>query len=75
LVRFPWLLHWKMPVALGGRAAAVGRASPKQRPPRDDEQAAAVDAILDKISSHGFQSLTQAEKDFLQKISDSKKSS
>jgi membrane associated rhomboid family serine protease len=74
LVRFPWLLHWKMPVALGGSGAAGSRVSPKQKLTRENEEAAAVDAILDKISSHGFQSLTQTEKDFLQKISDSKKS-
>jgi len=34
-----------------------------------------VDQILDKISRDGFQSLTQAERDFLQKVSESKKSS
>jgi hypothetical protein len=49
----------------------------KLRPRSEVElsQDSAVDAILDKISREGFQSLTQAERDFLQKVSESKKSS
>jgi hypothetical protein len=50
---------------------------PKLRPRSEIEktQDTAVDAILDKISSQGFQSLTQQERDFLQRVSDQKKSS
>ena len=50
---------------------------PKLRPRSDLEktQDTAVDAILDKISSQGFQSLTQQERDFLQRVADQKKSS
>jgi hypothetical protein len=37
------------------------------------EQESAVDLILDKISREGFQSLTAAEREFLQQASNSKK--
>jgi membrane associated rhomboid family serine protease len=74
LVRFPKLLDWKLPAFLGGMKKEIAGTSPKRRVTRETEQSAAVDAILDKISSRGFQSLTQAEKDFLQEVSDSKKS-
>lgn len=46
----------------------------KSRSEMDKERDTAVDVILDKISREGFQSLTQAEKDFLQKASDAKRS-
>jgi len=51
-------------------------AQPKIRPRSEMEkiQDTEVDLILDKISSHGFQSLTQAEKDLLQKASNQKQS-
>lgn len=49
---------------------------PKIRPRSELEKVrdSEVDLILDKISSHGFQSLTQAEKDLLQKVSNQKQS-
>lgn len=71
LVRFPHLL------GLPGqpRASRPERASPRpsaQLGPRSDaelKQDSAVDMILDKISRDGFQSLTEAEREFLQKFS------
>ena len=41
----------------------------------EKSQDTAIDAILDKISSKGFQSLTQQERDYLQYVADQKKSS
>lgn len=73
LVRFPQLLG-------GGREVEIIRPRVVSRPklrPRSEIEAqhdSAVDAILDKISSQGFQSLTQAERDFLQQVSNQKKS-
>lgn len=50
------------------------QAQPKIRPRSELQktQDSEVDLILDKISSHGFQSLTQTEKDLLQKVSNQK---
>jgi membrane associated rhomboid family serine protease len=77
LMKFPQLLGG------GGKAApaAQRRRKPKPLPklrPRSEiekEQDTAVDRILDKISSHGFQSLTQEEKDLLHRVSNQKASS
>ncbi len=77
LVRYPQLL------GRGGRIEVVRpkmfskHPEPKLKPRTtlEKEQSSAVDAILDKISCDGFQSLTQAEKDFLQKVSNSKHTS
>jgi membrane associated rhomboid family serine protease len=74
LVRFPQSLQW-----VGGLPK---RSSPRPRVQRetklrprtrvqlaeDDE----VDRILDKISQHGFQSLTDAERDVLRKAAEAK---
>ncbi len=78
-------LIMRYPILLGARfqdePAPARKAGPrplsKLRPRSEVElsQDSAVDAILDKISREGFQSLTQAERDFLQKVSESKKSS
>lgn len=76
IMRFPILLgaHFQ------GDPETVRKSEPrplsKLRPRTDVElsQDSAVDKILDKISREGFQSLTQAERDFLQKVSESKKS-
>jgi len=70
LIRWPWLLNWA-----DQQAPAVEIIPPKvfQRPaaklsPRTDVDLALsteVDRILDKISQHGFQSLTDAERTVL----------
>ena len=74
LIRFPQLL--------GGGGSEVmlptrsgPRPLPKLRPRTtvEMEQESAVDVILDKISREGFQSLTAAEREFLQQASNSKK--
>jgi hypothetical protein len=76
-------LIMRYPILLGARfqeePVPARKASPrplsKLRPRTDFElsQDSAVDKILDKISREGFQSLTQAERDFLQKVSESKR--
>ena len=78
-------LLMRFPSLLGGRGDSVRITPPKVTKPRplsklrprsglekqhDDE----VDRILDKISSQGFQSLTQAEKDLLNEASKKKQS-
>jgi len=72
LVRYPRLLGGcPGPPAFRPHPAGGGSA-PKLRPRtrlRIDEDSA-VDLILDKISRDGFQSLTQAERDILQKASE-----
>lgn len=77
LVRYPWLLKSGMPIPVAKPKAFSREPLPKLRPRSDLEksQDTAVDLILDKISREGFQSLTQAEKDFLQKASNAKQSS
>jgi MFS family permease len=76
LMRFPRLLGGEPGVEIVKPKLSQPRQMPKLRPRSEIEknQDSAVDAILDKISSQGFQSLTQAEKDFLQKASNQKKS-
>lgn len=74
LVRYPRLL---------GRGPRIEMFRPKSLPPRplaklrprstlEIEQDSAVDLILDKISREGFQSLTQEERELLQKASNPK---
>ncbi len=76
LVRYPWLLGGEeIRRAIQSKIFSRNPATPqKSRWGVEKEQEAAVDVILDKISREGFQSLTQAEKDFLQKASDAKRS-
>jgi membrane associated rhomboid family serine protease len=77
IMRYPMLLRARFQ----DEPAPIKRSGPrplsKLRPRTDVElsQDSEVDKILDKISREGFQSLTQAERDFLQKVSESKKSS
>jgi membrane associated rhomboid family serine protease len=77
LMRYPHLLGGEPGVEIVKPKLSKPRQIPKLRPRSEIEkdQDTAVDAILDKISSKGFQSLTQAEKDFLHKASNQKKSS
>ncbi len=76
LMRFPGLLGGEPGVEIVRPKVSRAPQPPKLRPRTEVEksQDSAVDAILDKISSHGFQSLTQDEKDFLHKASNQKKS-
>lgn len=77
LVRHPNLLGRDRGVAVFRPKRSINHPAPKLRPRTkfDRNQDSAVDLILDKISRDGFQSLTQAEKDLLQKASESKRSS
>jgi membrane associated rhomboid family serine protease len=77
LIRYPFLLGGEPGVEIVKPKLAKPRQMPKLRPRSELEktQDTAVDAILDKISSQGFQSLTQQERDFLQRVSEQKKSS
>lgn len=77
LVRYPLLLGSEPEVEIVRPKLSKPRQLPKLRPRSELEksQDTAVDAILDKISSQGFQSLTQQERDFLQRVSEQKKSS
>ncbi len=77
LMRFPRLLGRTAEMKIA-RPKAVPRVPAAKLRPRSSleiEQDSAVDVILDKISREGFQSLTPEERDFLQKTSNSKKSS
>lgn len=76
LVRYPWLLGRGTLVSVAKAKSFSREPLPKLRPRSDLEksQDTAVDLILDKISREGFQSLTPAEKEFLQKASNSKQS-
>lgn len=77
LVRYPQLLGRDHGIAVFRPKRPTRHPAPKLRPRTkfDRNQDSEVDAILDKISRDGFQSLTQAEKDLLQKVSESKRSS
>ena len=75
LMRYPRLLgSGSGEIRIFQPKAAKPQPQPKIRPRSGLEKAqdTEVDLILDKISSHGFQSLTQAEKDLLQKVSNQK---
>ena len=77
LMRYPQLLGHGSSVETV-RPRAISRTPAAKLRPRtslENEQDSAVDVILDKISREGFQSLTPAERDFLQKASNAKPSS
>lgn len=77
LMRYPALLGGGGEIHITRPKVTKPRPLPKLRPRSEieKEQDTAVDKILDKISSQGFQSLTQDEKDLLQKVSNQKQSS
>jgi membrane associated rhomboid family serine protease len=77
LMRYPQLLGRGSGIAIFRPRAFSNPSSPKlkSRSKKEMNQDSAVDLILDKISRDGFQSLTQKEKDLLQKASKSKRSS
>ncbi len=74
LVRYPWILGFGGYREISRPTASASKPLPKLRPRSELEkiQDTAVDKILDKISREGFQSLTQEEREFLQKASQSK---
>lgn len=74
LVRYPWLLGSGRDPEIIRPKVVTHKPLSKLRPRTELEkdQDTAVDKILDKISREGFQSLTQEERDFLQKASNSK---
>lgn len=74
LVRFPGLLGRGVLTEFRPPRVTSPKPLSKLRPRSDLEktQDTAVDKILDKISREGFQSLTQEEREFLQKASNSK---
>jgi membrane associated rhomboid family serine protease len=74
LVRFPWLLGSRRDFEIIRPKVVSPKPVSKLRPRSgvEKEQDSAVDKILDKISREGFQSLTQEERDFLQKASNQK---
>ena len=77
LMRYPQLLGHGSSVETA-RPWAISRTPAAKLRPRtslEKDQDSAVDVILDKISREGFQSLTPAERDFLQKASNAKPSS
>jgi membrane associated rhomboid family serine protease len=76
LMRYPRLLGGEPGIEIVKPKLSKPRQMPKLRPRSELEksQDTAVDAILDKISSQGFQSLTQEERDFLQRVSNQKNS-
>ncbi|HLG05056.1 MAG TPA: rhomboid family intramembrane serine protease [Gemmatimonadales bacterium] len=59
-------------VPQGGRPAPLRQPQPPQKPPAP-HQAEELDRVLDKISASGMQSLTAAEREFLDLISDRKR--
>ncbi len=77
LMRWPQLVGWSSAMAVAGSKPIPTPPAAKLRPRTtlEVERDSAVDVILDKISREGFQSLTQEERDFLQKASTSKRSS
>jgi membrane associated rhomboid family serine protease len=76
LVKFPYLLGRSDHVEVVRPKAFSHPPEPKLRPrsAMEMEQETELDRILDKISAQGFQSLTDAEKAVLQKVSESQKS-
>jgi membrane associated rhomboid family serine protease len=75
LVRYPWLLGRGNGVEIFRPKPIPHAPAPKLRPRSEIEKAkdTELDRILDKISSHGFQSLTDIERATLQEISNSQK--
>ncbi|MEO7098656.1 MAG: rhomboid family intramembrane serine protease [Luteolibacter sp.] len=76
LVRFPHLLGQASDIAIFRPKAFSRPPEPKLRPrsAMEKEQDSELDRILDKISSHGFHSLTDEEKAILHELSNSKNS-
>jgi len=76
LVRFPQLLGHRQEVEVVRPKVSSRSPEAKLRPRSsvEKDQDTEVDRILDKISAQGFQSLTDAEKATLQKVSESHKS-
>lgn len=77
LMRYPQLLGGEPGVDII-RPKVFAQHPAAKSPPHSEtgkSQDSTVDAILDKISSQGFQSLTQQERDYLQKVANQKKSS
>lgn len=74
LMRYPGILGHGRDVEVIRPKVTAPKPLSKLRPRSELEknQDSAVDKILDKISREGFQSLTQEERDFLQKASNSK---
>ncbi len=77
LVRFPHIIGTSLGVDLIKPKILGSKLTPKIRPRSalENEQDSRVDLILDKISKNGFQSLTDEEREYLQKISNSKRPS
>lgn len=78
LVKFPFVLGKggaaRLSSASRPRSAPVWDAKLRPRTTLDLEASNEIDRILDKISQHGFQSLTDEERDLLREASDSKPS-
>lgn len=76
LMRYPQLLGRGPRIEVVRPKVFSPHPTPKLKPRTavEKEQNSRVDAILDKISRDGFQSLTQEEREFLQKVSNSKQS-
>jgi membrane associated rhomboid family serine protease len=77
LVRYPHIIgsHLGVDIIKPKLFRRKTPAKPQTRSSLEHEQDRQVDLILDKISKDGFQSLTQAERDFLTHVSNSKRSS
>ena len=71
LLRFPFLLGGPPQIKFPRPPVVFDQAEPKIRPRTaiEKDRESELDRILDKISSHGFQSLTDAERETLQKAS------
>jgi hypothetical protein len=78
LIKFPFLLGKSRGSRLHNvrrpRSAPVWDAKLRPRTTIDLEASNEIDRILDKISQHGFQSLTDEERDLLREASESKPS-
>ncbi len=76
LMRYPQLLGHRSEIEIVRPKAFSHSPESKLRPrsAMEKDQDTELDRILDKISAQGFQSLTDAEKATLQKVSDSQKS-
>jgi membrane associated rhomboid family serine protease len=77
LIRFPHIIGTSLGVDIIKPKLFRPKIQAKLRPRSslEQQQDSQVDLILDKISKDGFQSLTQEERDFLTKVSNSKRPS
>lgn len=75
LVRYPWLIAGRSQFKVFRHPVTKPRELPKLRPRTELEQSedTEVDRILDKISAKGLHSLTQAERDTLNNLSNRNK--